>query len=166
MVNFTDKEPTQPEKEFMKVSSIFLLSIESHVLLLGQWVNGLKNGAGKYTWTDGRIYKGEFRENKIHGMGMLRTRYGDTYIGMWEDNLQHGKGKYIWKNGSVYKGDFVHGNQVLSQTSLSPLVSSDAEQHGIGRLTTMKGEIQEGVWVEGVFSSQKTSSLASKDELM
>jgi hypothetical protein len=83
----------------------------------------MKNGAGKYTWTDGRIYKGEFRDNKIHGMGMLRTRYGDTYIGMWENNLQHGKGKYIWKNGSVYKGDFVHGNQVsVCTSSLPPLI--------------------------------------------
>lgn len=81
----------------------------SHV---GEWVNGMKNGAGKYTWKDGRMYKGEFRNNKIHGMGMLRTRNGDTYIGMWADNLQNGKGKYIWKNGSVYKGDFANGSQV------------------------------------------------------
>jgi len=33
---------------------------------------GKKDGFGKYTWTDGSYYIGEWKDNKIHGLVKIR----------------------------------------------------------------------------------------------
>lgn len=35
-----------------------------YVLLQGQFVNNMFHGSGKYTWSDGSFYEGNFSENK------------------------------------------------------------------------------------------------------
>jgi hypothetical protein len=34
---------------------------------LGEWRKGLMHGEGSYEWSDGRLYKGHYRENVKHG---------------------------------------------------------------------------------------------------
>lgn len=33
----------------------------------GDYIDGRKEGKGKYVWPDGSYYEGEWRENKING---------------------------------------------------------------------------------------------------
>jgi hypothetical protein len=48
----------------------------------GNWLNGKRDGVGKYTYTDdGRVYDGE-----------------------WKHDKQHGKGVLTWPNGAIYDG--------------------------------------------------------------
>ena len=38
----------------------------------GNYVNGLKNGYGKFKWPDGNSYAGNFVNNKMEGYGEYR----------------------------------------------------------------------------------------------
>ena len=35
----------------------------------GYYVDGKKEGRGRFTWGDGSTFEGEFRDNNIHGYG-------------------------------------------------------------------------------------------------
>lgn len=41
------------------------------------------DGFGEYRWTDGRIYSGEYREDKKHGYGIYKWVDGREYQGNW-----------------------------------------------------------------------------------
>jgi hypothetical protein len=45
----------------------------------------LKDGYGKFTWPDGRMYEGEWKEGKIHGQGKFREANGRVREGIWEN---------------------------------------------------------------------------------
>lgn len=67
-------------------------------------------GYGKMEWLDGRIYQGQFHQDKRHGYGEYTLADGSCYKGEFIDNQLHGQGTYIqgglerhaiWRNGSV-----------------------------------------------------------------
>ena len=35
---------------------------------IGSYVNGKKDGKGKFKWSDGATYEGDFRDNNIEGI--------------------------------------------------------------------------------------------------
>ena len=49
-------------------------------------MNDVKEGSGIYTYSDGAIYEGDYK-----------------------DNSKSGKGKFTYVDKSVYEGDFVDG---------------------------------------------------------
>jgi len=57
---------------------------------------------------DGLFYRGEFREGKKHGKGILVWPNGNQYDGMFEDDLQHGIGVFKEKR-SIKKGLWERG---------------------------------------------------------
>jgi hypothetical protein len=46
---------------------------------------------------DGRIYDGQYLNDKKHGDGTFTWPDGRKYQGKWVDGKQHGKGYYIDK---------------------------------------------------------------------
>lgn len=95
----------------------------------GEKVKGKKHGYGTYKWNDGSVYKGNFKDDKIHGKGVLtipkKGKYsgnfskgkkngygtytfsnGDVYIGNWKNDKMSGYGTYKFKNGEKYVGNF------------------------------------------------------------
>lgn len=40
-------------------------------------------GIGVYYWNDGRIYEGEYEEDKKHGYGIYMWQDGRKYEGSW-----------------------------------------------------------------------------------
>lgn len=50
----------------------------------GQYKNGLKDGFGEYVWVDGRIYTGEWKDGKRHGVGILIYPNRKVCKGRWE----------------------------------------------------------------------------------
>ena len=50
------------------------------------WVNGDRQGRGKFTYSD-----------------------GETYEGQWDEDTREGKGKCIYANGEIYEGNCVNG---------------------------------------------------------
>jgi hypothetical protein len=52
----------------------------------GNWVSGVFQGLGKYTWTDGSCYEGEFESNQFHGQGLYTDKQGHQWAGLFEKN--------------------------------------------------------------------------------
>lgn len=61
------------------------------------------SGSGQLEWTDGRVYKGKFKDGMRHGHGimvwpgmeitsdLIRAIDGKTYEGEWKRDKMHGK---------------------------------------------------------------------------
>lgn len=49
----------------------------------GNYKNGLKNGRGKFKWSNESEFVGEFKNNKIEGLGVYRWTDGRIYNGLW-----------------------------------------------------------------------------------
>lgn len=48
------------------------------------------HGKGIYTWSDGRIYEGEYLNDKKHGFGIYKWYYriNDSFIGMMGESMK------------------------------------------------------------------------------
>lgn len=59
----------------------------------GRFSKGLPDGTGKYTWADGRVYEGSWKEGIMEGKGtMIYPRAGGDSIvtGIWKDDVYYG----------------------------------------------------------------------------
>ena len=70
-----------------------------------------KHGRGKIEYLDGRIYDGEWHENKMHGNGLMVYPSGDSYEGEFVDDKANGFGKYYNSTrGDRFEGYFLNDN--------------------------------------------------------
>jgi len=70
---------------------------DTHRAYKGEWKNGKPNGLGVITYTDGHKYVGEFKDGKKHGQGTYTWADGDKEVGEWKKNE-------LW-NGTMYDKD-------------------------------------------------------------
>jgi hypothetical protein len=64
---------------------------------------------GCYNFVDGRVYYGEWLNNKRHGFGIQvwnekSKHHGAVYIGQWENEMFEGYGIYFYPDGRRYEG--------------------------------------------------------------
>jgi hypothetical protein len=102
-------------------------------LYKGYFNNSERNGYGIYTNSLGKIY-GQFKDDRVHGIGIYIHNSGDYYFGEFINGLENGEGTYIFKNGDKYEGKF-----------------KDGKKHGKGTLTYNDGKIEVGLWEKGKF---------------
>ena len=57
-----------------------------------------------YKWTNGDMYKGEWKNNNFEGYGIHYISNGDKYEGEWKKNNKDGLGIKVWSNGKIYSG--------------------------------------------------------------
>ena len=76
----------------------------------GALVTGHMHGQGTYTFADGSVYTGEFRNGDFEGFGIKTYADGGRYEGGWQTGNFHGQGTYTWANGDVYAGEFRNGD--------------------------------------------------------
>lgn len=70
-------------------------------------------GLGIYTWHDGRIYEGEYKDDKKHGYGIYQWADGRKYMGYWNKGKQNGLGVYIvGKDDKVKYGIWEEGKRI------------------------------------------------------
>nr|GMD08878.1 phosphatidylinositol 4-phosphate 5-kinase 8 [Ipomoea batatas] len=97
-------------------------------------INGmLPHGKGKYIWSDGSVYDGDWDEGKMTGKGRIIWSSGSTYEGDFSGNYLHGYGTFNGRDGSIYRGSWRMNNQ-----------------HGIGRKQYHNADVYDGCWREGV----------------
>lgn len=48
-------------------------------------MDGLREGKGKSTWTDGRVFEGEWKADRKHGKAKYRNENGDEKEETWEN---------------------------------------------------------------------------------
>lgn len=63
-----------------------------------------RHGLGTYVYSPGthetyKQYRGQWREDKKHGYGVLFYRNGGVYVGQWENNQKHGLGVLLDNTG-------------------------------------------------------------------
>lgn len=106
----------------------------------GQWLNDQQHGRGLMSWTDGRTYDGQFRQQRFDGHGRMvwQTAKGvQTYEGQYKDDQKHGSGKFVWADGRIYDGQWSRGLR-----------------HGKGVYINSKGDKKIGVWTNDKFTDK------------
>ena len=56
----------------------------------------MPNIIGIYNWSDGREYKGMWRNNKMEGPGVFQWPDGRKYEGNYVDDKKEGHGTFHW----------------------------------------------------------------------
>ena len=85
----------------------------------------------KYTWPDGRVYEGDWLQDKRTGKGKMTWPDGAIYEGDWLQDKRIGKGKMTWPDGAIYEGDWLQDKRT-----------------GKGKMTLPDGSIYEGDWLQ------------------
>ena len=113
----------------------FIFSIPSISFALPKCGNTLHNCTGTYTWENGDEYDGDWKNNKMHGLGTYYyKKSGSKYDGDWKNNKMHGFGTFYWNDGDKYVGEWVNGKRA-----------------GEGVFTFANGKKQEGVFKDSKF---------------
>lgn len=55
------------------------------------------------------MYNGEWKDNKIHGKGIMEWLGSRKYDGEFKVGMRDGHGKFITENGQVYDGGWIKG---------------------------------------------------------
>lgn len=69
-------------------------------------------GYGVYTWSDGRKYEGEYKDDKKHGFGRYTWADERRYEGWWYRGKQHGLGFYYVKGTELRAGLWEDGKRI------------------------------------------------------
>lgn len=156
----------------------------------GPVVGGKAEGFGTMTFTDGRKYVGEFRNNNFNGHDKFTTPKGDELEGQFRDGAMNGQGAWRGAEGITYVGDFVAGapsgagtynyksgeryeGQVLAWQhngfgthtwpSGQKFVGNwrVGKYDGQGTLTRSDGQIQTGLWRDGQYVGSAAPTTAA-----
>ena len=142
----------------------------------GYLVDGVKEGYGKLTYSDGAYYEGNFKEDKMHGKGTLY--YGPdkpAYDGEWICDQFHGKGSLYNENPVPLNGSFNYNDFNLiedfwvrydgcfegdNKAGEGILILSNGEEfrgnfendyiNGRGTFVTKDGEMISGLWEDNI----------------
>jgi len=81
-------------------------------------VYGQRHGLGTLKWSNGDVYSGNFVNGVRQGAGKLtfgKNGAGGEYVGDWKSNLMHGTGSRRFPNGDLYTGPYVQGKRQGAQ---------------------------------------------------
>ena len=69
------------------------------------------NGEGAFYWKDGRIYIGNWYDNKMNGYGIFIWPDKKKYYGNYKNNLKEGFGIFYWNDGYRFEGFWKEGKR-------------------------------------------------------
>jgi hypothetical protein len=84
---------------------------------------------GIYTWQDGRMYEGFYKDDKKHGFGVYTWSDQKRYAGWWSNGKQHGLGVFISREGKRKLGVWEDGRKLrwLNNTEISQIENGQLE---------------------------------------
>ena len=124
-----------------------------------------ENGLGTYKWSNGDVYKGQWKDGNLNGVGTFKWPNGDVYTGQYKDDSRNGQGTYKWKNGDVYKGQYKDGVRTGVGTfkwengAVYTGQIKDGIRNGQGTYTNPNGVKKYGVWVDGKLNGKSIEDL-------
>ena len=123
----------------------------------GTFVDGKKDGQGKYTWANGDIYSGEWKNDKMDGFGVLKYNNGNEYSGAFINNKREGQGTLKWFNDETYTGEW-KSDQMSGEGSYTfrngdKYLGSwlNNKMNGMGKYTFLNGQSLVGTWIDNVY---------------
>ncbi|XP_039792480.1 protein ACCUMULATION AND REPLICATION OF CHLOROPLASTS 3-like isoform X4 [Panicum virgatum] len=122
----------------------------------GRCQEGVPEGKGRLTFSDGSFYDGLWRYGKRSGLGTLFHSNGDVYHGTWRDDLIHGKGWYYFHSGDRWFANFWKGKAngegrfYCKDGSIFFGHFQNGWRHGESLLVDANGSRWIEVWDEGV----------------
>lgn len=72
---------------------------------IGNWVNDKRNGKGIITYSNGDVFDGCWKNDKIEN-GIMKYSNNSSYEGEWLENKRHGKGILTYPNGNILNGQW------------------------------------------------------------
>ena len=121
----------------------------------GEFYNGMAQGKGSYTHSDGTVFKGHMSDDLKNGYGEEWYTNGDKYSGYFANGLKHGMGKYDWSSGAYYNGhmdgDRRQGLGVMKVEDVESYTGLwlNDKRHGKGRIKYANGDTYQGTFVNG-----------------
>jgi eukaryotic-like serine/threonine-protein kinase len=79
----------------------------------GEFKNGLRNGCGKFSYGEGysvKYYIGEYVNDKYHGLGKIKWKDGSEYRGNFKEDKCDGQGILQLADGSIKSGIWQNGD--------------------------------------------------------
>lgn len=59
------------------------------------------------------IYKGEWKNDKRYGYGIIEDNDGFSYVGEWSENMRYGLGVVIYLDGIKFEGEWRYDELVI-----------------------------------------------------
>jgi hypothetical protein len=83
---------------------------------VGEYREDKIHGVGTFTGDNGKKrYSGEWKFGKMHGLGIYTSASGYKYIGQWREGKKHGKGISTASNGKRQEGIFENGEFIREE---------------------------------------------------
>ncbi|XP_019461020.1 PREDICTED: phosphatidylinositol 4-phosphate 5-kinase 9-like [Lupinus angustifolius] len=122
----------------------------------GEWRRGMRNRIGKIQWPSGAMYDGEFSSGYIHGTGTYIGSDNIIYKGRWRLNLKHGLGYQVYPNGDIFEGSWIQGTPegpgkyTWANGNVYLGNMKGGKMSRKGTLTWTNGDSFEGSWLNGM----------------
>ncbi len=128
----------------------------------GEFKDDIINGFGKYTYSDGSYFEGNFVNGVKQGYGKFvvvkdGVPTGEEFSGQYVNDMLNGQGEYVSADGSYsYVGNFV--NDVQNGSGKCTYANGDTyignflnnQRHGYGVYTWVNGESYAGNFINNV----------------
>lgn len=109
----------------------------------GEYKDGVEEGEGAITYTDGNVLDGEFSNGKIHGNAVFRYPNGDQREGFFKENVLDGQVIYtkssngliiieLWKSGVKIPDH----EEIIREGSTQSSLSIIADDNDVEKTTT------------------------------
>ncbi len=84
---------------------------------------------GLYSWQDGRMYEGFYKDDKKHGFGVYTWSDQKRYAGWWSNGKQHGLGVFLSREGKRRLGVWEDGKKLrwLTQEEINLVETGSLE---------------------------------------
>lgn len=157
------------------------LRYKNKSLYEGEYNNGIR-GKGKFTYSDGSVYTGNFAKNKRSGYGELVYSFDLTYKGNWVSNEVDGQGEFyltssqvkiaegVWKTDKTNPSDskFISSDGLMvcyyANKNLYYGQSQEGMPNGIGTMKYAIGDVYEGNFVKGIYNGYGRLKLKDHSE--
>ncbi|KAB8089574.1 hypothetical protein EE612_014541 [Oryza sativa] len=122
----------------------------------GEWRRGMRHGQGKTMWPSGATYEGEYSGGYIYGEGTYTGSDNIVYKGRWKLNRKHGLGCHTYPNGDMFDGSWIqgeiegHGKYTWANGNTYVGNMKNGKMSGKGTLTWKNGDSYEGNWLDGM----------------
>ena len=113
---------------------------EKDVYFIGEWIDNYMNGEGIYYFSKEAWYEGSFKNNKIEGFGILNVKYSKIYVGFFENDYKNGFGIKIWDN---YEKAYVGFWKNNKQHGFGKFFKQDKIKYAIYQDGTIINEVKE-----------------------